>query len=171
MTQDLLTVEDIFKELIHECQNGCTGYEQALEHAERRQAAGAKVNVKLWSDVAFVVNYSALREIQTRLALQLNPEPKLETLERRISEVKYKTRLQVEETLRELVAYQVSLSDKGKNVTDGTTFADLGADSLDEVELVMAMEDAFNVEISDEEAQKMKSFKGAVDVICAKLKV
>ena len=42
---------------------------------------------------------------------------------------------------------------------------DLGADSLDAVELIMALEDEFDIEVSDEEAQKFKTVKQIVDYI------
>lgn len=46
---------------------------------------------------------------------------------------------------------------------------DLGADSLDIVELVMAVEDEFNVEIPDEEAEKVKTVQDALCYLCGKL--
>jgi acyl carrier protein len=47
---------------------------------------------------------------------------------------------------------------------------DLGADSLDTVELVMAFEEAFDIEIPDEEAEKIKTVKNAIDYINAHAK-
>ncbi len=46
---------------------------------------------------------------------------------------------------------------------------DLGADSLDLVELVMAMEEAFGMEISDEEAEKLRTVKDVIDYVKAKV--
>jgi len=53
-------------------------------------------------------------------------------------------------------------------VTENATFIDdLGADSLDTVELVMAFEEAFGVEIPDDAAEKIQSVKDAIDYIQA----
>jgi acyl carrier protein len=46
---------------------------------------------------------------------------------------------------------------------------DLGADSLDQVELIMAFEDAFDVEIPDEDAEKMRTVKDAMDYLSSKV--
>ena len=56
-------------------------------------------------------------------------------------------------------------------VTANASFVDdLGADSLDTVELVMAFEEAFEIEIPDEDAEKIRTVKDAVDYINAHAK-
>ncbi len=56
-------------------------------------------------------------------------------------------------------------------VTDTASFkADLGADSLDHVELVMAFEEEFGVEIPDDDAEKLLTFRDAVDFITSRQK-
>ena len=49
-----------------------------------------------------------------------------------------------------------------------SSLKDLGADSLDAVELVMAIEDAFGIEITDDEAQLITSVQSAIDLIISK---
>lgn len=54
-------------------------------------------------------------------------------------------------------------------VTEDASFVDdLGADSLDTVELIMAFEEEFDIEIPDEDAQKIKTVKDVIDYINAK---
>ena len=54
-------------------------------------------------------------------------------------------------------------------ITNGARFAeDLKADSLDTVELVMALEDEFGLDIPDEEAEKIKTVQNAIDYITSK---
>ena len=58
------------------------------------------------------------------------------------------------------------LSVEASKVTDSTSFIDdLGADSLDTVELVMAFEEEFGCEIPDDAAEKIKTVKDAIDYI------
>ena len=54
-------------------------------------------------------------------------------------------------------------------VTLETTFEDLNADSLDVVELVMAIEEEFDIEIPDEDAEKIRSVGAAVEYIKGKI--
>ena len=59
-----------------------------------------------------------------------------------------------EKRVRELIAEQLGVTVE-QVVTDATLVSDLGADSLDVVELVMALEDEMGVEVPDEDAQKL----------------
>jgi acyl carrier protein len=65
--------------------------------------------------------------------------------------------------IKALVAEQLRV-DEGK-VTLETTFDELDADSLDVVELIMALEDEFDIEIPDEDAEKIKTVGDAVEYI------
>ena len=70
----------------------------------------------------------------------------------------------IKERVTKLVCEQLGV--KEEEVTMDASFAeDLGADSLDTVELVMAMEEEFEAEIPDEEAEKITTVKDAVDYI------
>ena len=72
----------------------------------------------------------------------------------------------VEERVKKLICEQ--LGGKEEEVKDDAAFVDdLGADSLDTVELVMALEEEFETEISDEEAENITTVKEAVDYILA----
>ena len=67
-----------------------------------------------------------------------------------------------------IVVEQLGVSD---DISDEASFvADLGADSLDTVELVMALEESFGMEIPDEEAEKITTIKEAVHFIEAHTK-
>ena len=66
--------------------------------------------------------------------------------------------------VREIIAEQLGV--KKEEVTDNAKFIDdLGADSLDTVELVMALEEEFGVEIPDEDAEKMVTVGEAIKYI------
>ena len=70
----------------------------------------------------------------------------------------------VEERVKEIIVKQ--MDGIKEQVTLETSFVnDLGADSLDIVELVMAFEDAFDISITDEDAEKMQSVGDAVNYI------
>jgi len=70
--------------------------------------------------------------------------------------------MSVEEKLIDIIAEQLSV-DKAKVVSGASFVDDLGADSLDLVELIMAMEEAFDIEIADEVAEKITTVKDAID--------
>jgi acyl carrier protein len=70
----------------------------------------------------------------------------------------------VEEKVKEIISKQLGVN--AAEVTSDASFVDdLGADSLDTVELVMAFEEAFNIEIPDEDAEKIAKVKDAVEYI------
>jgi len=70
----------------------------------------------------------------------------------------------VAEKMIDIIVEQLSV-DKEKVVPNASFVDDLGADSLDQVELIMAMEEAFDVEIPDEEAEKIKTVQSAIDYV------
>ena len=75
----------------------------------------------------------------------------------------------IEEQVKSIVAEQLGV--KEEEVTNDASFVDdLGADSLDTVELVMALEDEFECEIPDEEAEKIRTVAQAIDYVTTHLK-
>lgn len=77
--------------------------------------------------------------------------------------------MSVEKKVKEIVAEQLG-RDASEVTNEASFIEDLGADSLDIVELVMAMEDEFGIEIPDEEAEKIKTVKDVVEYIKANAK-
>lgn len=72
--------------------------------------------------------------------------------------------MSVEEKVKEIIVDQLGVDDK--QVTTSASFIDdLGADSLDTVELVMALEEEFDIEIPDDEAEKIAKVQDAIDYI------
>ena len=70
----------------------------------------------------------------------------------------------VNEKVKQIVVEQLGVDEA--EVTPSASFVDdLGADSLDTVELVMAFEEAFDIEIPDEEAEKIRTVKDAIDYV------
>ncbi len=75
----------------------------------------------------------------------------------------------VEDQVRAIIAEQLGIkTDEIKN--DASFVDDLGADSLDTVELVMALEEEFETEINDEEAEKITTVQNAIDFVTASKK-
>ena len=70
--------------------------------------------------------------------------------------------MSAEEKVIDIIVEQLSV-DKDKVVPGASFVDDLGADSLDLVELIMAMEEAFDIEIPDEVAEKITTVQDAVD--------
>ena len=69
--------------------------------------------------------------------------------------------MSLEEKVKNLVVTQLGV-DEGKVTIDSSFIDDLGADSLDTVELVMAFEEEFDMEIPDEDAQKMRTISDVI---------
>jgi len=68
------------------------------------------------------------------------------------------------EKVKQIIAEQLGVEES--EVTPTASFVDdLGADSLDTVELVMALEEAFDLEIPDEDAEKIRTVQDAIDYI------
>jgi acyl carrier protein len=72
----------------------------------------------------------------------------------------------IEERVKKIIVEQLGVNED--EVTPEASFVDdLGADSLDTVELVMALEEEFDTEIPDEEAEKITTVQAAIDYILA----
>ena len=77
--------------------------------------------------------------------------------------------MSVEQKVKQIIVEQLGV-DEGQVDASASFVDDLGADSLDIVELVMAFEEAFDIDIPDEDAEKIQTVKQAVDYIDAKAK-
>ena len=75
----------------------------------------------------------------------------------------------VDEKVKQIIVEQLGVEEA--EVTASASFVDdLGADSLDTVELVMAFEEAFDIEIPDEDAEKIRTVQDAINYIAPKAK-
>ena len=70
----------------------------------------------------------------------------------------------IDQEMVDIIVEQLSV-EKDKVVPNASFVDDLGADSLDLVELIMAMEEAFDIEIPDEDAEKIVTVQDAVDYV------
>ncbi len=70
----------------------------------------------------------------------------------------------IDKRVTEIVAEQLGV-DEAQVTNEASFMDDLGADSLDTVELVMALEEEFDIEISDEDAEKIQTVQDAIDYI------
>jgi acyl carrier protein len=78
----------------------------------------------------------------------------------------YKNMSTIEERVKKIVIEQLGV--KEEEVTNEASFVDdLGADSLDTVELVMALEEEFETEIPDDQAEKITTVQQAIDYVTA----
>ena len=73
----------------------------------------------------------------------------------------------LDEKMVDIIAEQLSV-DKDKVVANASFVDDLGADSLDLVELIMAMEEGYDIEIPDEDAEKIATVQNAIDYVANK---
>jgi acyl carrier protein len=71
---------------------------------------------------------------------------------------------QIGEKVKQIIVEQLGV-DEGEVTSSASFVDDLGADSLDTVELVMAFEEGFDIEIPDEDAEKIRTVQDAVDYI------
>jgi len=72
--------------------------------------------------------------------------------------------MSIEERIKKIICEQLEVNEK--DVVPAASFVDdLGADSLDQVELIMAMEEEFDISISDEEAEKIVTVRDAVEYV------
>ena len=70
----------------------------------------------------------------------------------------------IAEKIKKIISEQLNVSEE--DVVPGASFVDdLGADSLDQVELIMAMEEEFDLSISDEDAEKIATVQNAIDFV------
>ncbi|MBN1129576.1 MAG: acyl carrier protein [Chitinispirillaceae bacterium] len=75
---------------------------------------------------------------------------------------------EMETKVKQIIAEKLGVSED--KITPQAAFVeDLGADSLDQVELIMAFEDGFDIEIPDEDAEKLRTVKDALDYLQKKL--
>ena len=75
--------------------------------------------------------------------------------------------MSVEEKVKEIIVDQLGVEEKQVN-SKASFIDDLGADSLDTVELVMALEEEFDIEIPDEEAEKIATVQDATSYIASR---
>ena len=75
---------------------------------------------------------------------------------------------EIADKVKNIIAEHLGIDDLGKLTNDAKFIDDLGADSLDTVELVMAFEEAFDVEIPDEKAEKILTVGDAITHLEAK---
>jgi acyl carrier protein len=124
------------------------------------------VDLKLRGDALLIVRDSCLSVPQASIVGRRNGSSFFTPQESGPSFEKYEEKhsMAVEEKVKQIIVEQLQVDEA--EVTPGASFQeDLGADSLDVVELVMQFEEAFDLEIPDEDAEKIKTVKDAIDYI------
>ncbi|MFC6276141.1 acyl carrier protein [Psittacicella hinzii] len=76
----------------------------------------------------------------------------------------------IESQIKKVIADQLNITDLDRITPEASFTEDLGADSLDTVELVIALEEEFDISIPDEEAEKITTVQSAIDYITAHAK-
>jgi acyl carrier protein len=102
----------------------------------------------------------SLRQLHYTLAFFYFPERSFAMADEKVNE-KDK---QIGEKVKQIIVEQLGV-DEGEVTSSASFVDDLGADSLDTVELVMAFEEGFDIEIPDEDAEKIRTVQDAVDYI------
>lgn len=74
---------------------------------------------------------------------------------------------EVADKVKKIIVDQLNVKEEDIH-PDSTFSADLGADSLDQTEMIMALEEEFDIEIADEDAQKIQKVQDAIDYIESK---
>ena len=72
--------------------------------------------------------------------------------------------MSIEERVKKIIVEQLGVKEEDEK-PEASFVEDLGADSLDTVELVMALEEEFDIEIPDEEAEKITTVQSAIDYV------
>jgi acyl carrier protein len=72
--------------------------------------------------------------------------------------------MSIEERIKKIICEQLEVNEKDV-VREASFVDDLGADSLDQVELIMAMEEEFDISISDEDAEKIVTVRDAIEYV------
>src|SRR5882757_1703311 len=100
---------------------------------------------------------------------RLGAHPDVERVRRQANRAQEEYMDSIEQRVKKIVAEQLGVNEA--DIKNESAFVDdLGADSLDTVELVMALEDEFECEIPDEEAEKIRTVQQAIDYVNAHLK-
>lgn len=84
-----------------------------------------------------------------------------------MSNIEEKT-IKVKQKVKQIIAEKLSI-DEDNIVPEASFIEDLGADSLENVELIMELENQFGIEIPDEEAQKIQTVRDAINYVTEKV--
>lgn len=140
------------------------GYSDGYKDGRGKKAAGTSYSVKYaGEDSATEAGQQYAAGYQAGRTDGRNKNPKLHQ-----SNAATERAVEVDplfETVRKLVSLQLGIFPPDSITMNSSVVADLGADSLDEIELVMALEDEFGIEIVDHEAEKCVTVRDAIQLI------